>query len=654
MDLEYIRTEILNGSILRCEMLYNGSLLEEEGQLFLKEIQKIIQFIENGQAGIEFVLLCQHNKAYDFSLNWFKEIQNDLLNETLFSRIIFLQNIFEDIQNSKIPWVYLCYDDCYGLYIELALSCAFRFWLKPNAIIGFDSIIADIVPCANIFIPIIQKNILNTKNIFSWNDYCPKLIDESSFKRYWHIFYTYYEKYVWMKIIISFVKKQTYTSNNISELKQLNINIPTYEDIKLYYEHKILFKYGIDTNNSLLAIVVKLFISNRLLNIPFAQKYLIAWLAVQKLCSQTYEKYLARRCLLFNHENISKKNFQKEYQKQKSLIKKYYINVSSYAPPISVIENLLEQNIECVFFAAEIEDLVDFLEFLYIKLSKKKSPYHLKLLWDNLVFYLVVDKDSIKTYPTISFYYEDTVEIYDIEKHRNFTFLRLDGNLWNSALGWCEYSVLDLKEERKLRSSYIYQIAAQMCEGIIFTRWAVENKLRLSTLIRSLFFDELINISLQYANGFFSVLNCLKEYGWQGVGEYVFWEKFLDVRQASFWVSVDDIDISPIKLNPQYWSFVQMKEVILLMQSTHGTKQMDMIKEEIHTHFCLYVYLIALLIVNKNLIKNIDDANLMLIKVLGFPFKEGTPVVFFQHFGKNRAIAYVKEHWKFSLDYNTN
>lgn len=650
MDLEYIRTEIVNGSILRCEMLYHGSLLEEEGQLFLKEIQKIIQFIEERQANIEFVLLCQHNKAYDFSLQWFNEIQNDLLSETLFSRIIFLQNIFEGIQSSKIPWVYLCYDDCYGLYIELALSCSFRFWLKPNALIGFDSIVADIVPCANIFISVIQKNILNIKNIFSWNDYCPKFIDESSLKSYWYIFYTHCDKYALIEIINSLVKKQAYTTQNTSELSPLTTNIPTYEDIKFYYEHKILFKYGIDTNNSLLAIVLKLFISNnRLLNIPFAQKYILAWLVVQKLCSQTYEKYLARKCLLFNYENINKRKLQKEHQKQKSAIKKYYINVSSYTPPISVIENLLEQSIECVFFAVEVEDLVDFLEFLYIKLSKRKSPYHLKLLWDNLVFYLVSDKDSLKMYPVISFYYEDTFEIYDVEKHRNITFLRLNGNLWNSSLGWCEYSVTDFKEESKFRSSSIYPVVAQMCEGIIFTRWVIENKLRLSTLIRSLFFDELINISLQYVNGFFSVLECLKEYGWQGVGEYVFWEKFLDVRQASFWVSVDDINISPIKLNSKYWSFVQMKEVILLMQSDHSTKKIDMDKEEIHTHFCLYAYLLAHLSIIKKLIKNIDDANLMLIQVLGFPFKEGTPDMFVQHFGKNRAIMYIKEHWKFLL-----
>jgi hypothetical protein len=190
-----------------------------------------------------------------------------------------------------------------------------------------------------------------------------------------------------------------------------------------------------------------------------------------------------------------------------------------------------------------------------------------------------------------------------------------------------------------------YEIARIMSDGIVKTEKMVSGQVDLSTVVRSLFLEEILSIAgaLQGATG--KLLPALRDAGWGYIADDNSWEYFLRAREEIFKVRASQIKLGSMAVNSEVWQMGVWREGRELAKQNGKKNRFTWNPVYISRHFATYAALLASQVTRSGLVRNAEEADRFVSGCLGFPADLGTPLTFREMLGQKRYEYYCQRFW---------
>jgi len=630
----------LNKNVTSLEINVEGSLLSAEAASLWEKLENLLDELDtapaNKQHGVFLILAGSHS---DFSESFLNELRTELLLDDFYLRIRKTQEIVTRIFQSRHLWVFGFDGDCYGSYFDLALACDYRFCFHPLAQCGFHEISAQgLFPTLGGFRYRMSQNPRSRKEWQKTSVFHAKeavalgLIEAVDYSTTWK---QDISRWITEKITdytpetpADIEQKKSTSNNNIEKL----ITEPAFKKISDVLDHERdphadeqshIFEYGwkyltgdskhFTTDNAF--AVLTYFCARRMLN-----SYFLSWWARRGKLLGSLVKYTPSKVLAI------------------------YIDLNNLIPPVQALVRLIDSGYVIYFYAHRAIELREGLDLIFTRFERNYPKDKIDSYWSKGVCWFVGDvNESSQPNPIMKWYPDDKLTVST--QGENLSFLRFEGNRSGSLCGWAEFSVAEFAPETT--SLGPYKVVRVMSDGIIQTKQLSNAHMDLSTFVRSLLLDELINISVISTKDILRTLTLLKEEGWRYIAEENSWEYFLRSRDESYDDSTIGTRIGSLEVSEKCWQLGVWREVkqLVKLRSTQEPHNSDNPHILLSQHLCYFAALIVNIIEQEQFVQNQTEADIFISEVIGFPKQLGTPLAFVKNQGRSRFNHYINQHW---------
>ncbi len=627
--------------VVSFEIKTEGSLLSRDSAHLWDELTSLLDDLEkvpdDAQCGVFLILEGSHS---DFSISFLNELRSELFLDELYGRMRKAQKIVQRIFKSRHTWVFGFDGDCFGNYFDLALACDYRFCFHPLAQCGFHEIATHgLFPTLGGLKHRIPQNLRSRKewlksSVFNVNEAVYQgFIDAVDYST------------TWKKDIAHWIEEKISDGQPSSVKKDHSERPPIDTDDPENLTKGIAFKKISD----LLSTEQNNESQNRSNIFEYGFRHLtadskhysadeafavIAYFCARRMLNSHFLNWWARRGQLLGS--------LVEYTPSK--VQVVYIDLNHLIPPVQALARLIDSGYVIFFYAHRVLELQEGLDLIYTRFERNYSKEKVESYWLKGVCWFVGDVDEKnQPNPIMRWYPDDRLIVH--AKEKSLSFLRFEGNRGSSICGWAELSVNSFDSEEI--SSDLYRVVRVMSDGIISTKQLPNAKMDLSTFIRSLFLEELINVSISSTKDIIRTLGTLKEEEWRYIAEENSWEYFLRSRDESYRESSIGTEVGALQVSERCWKLGVWREVKQLVKSkaTQGSYDLKNSYIFLSQHFCYFAALLANIIEKEKLVKSRSEADIFVSEVAGFPKHLGTPLSFMESQGKSRFHHYIDRHW---------
>ncbi|MEZ4740998.1 MAG: hypothetical protein R3B45_00880 [Bdellovibrionota bacterium] len=622
---------------------YVDNILSEHGVEFIEEVSNIIApMCERADLSILFILSEKKTSGslYD---SWLEELESQLLLMQLSERIKKYRHFIKIIKSSAATTFFAFDCNCCDWKFDVALSCDFRLSFNPEAIVGFEEIELGVFP-PGWRVGQLSSKLQKYKN--QWKNFpvlksedaaAKNLLQFSGFHSNWQEFL---KKWMRTQVVQSAVKKAKNTSNRSKGYRNIENRISdstltSFSELKKKVESWEQVNLKNEEHYSGWDVCWKI-AESKFANLNFNE---IESLFVYHLAKQYFYPSYMR---LIRAQKDKKNNPRYKIQEQIDDLP-LYLNVDTVPPPVSVVASLIKNGKKVIFFASDFRHLTPALERYFIKLESSfpdKSKMH--LLWEEKISWFTGDivKDSSVV---LSWQFDDTLHI---KMGNNVLVLNcLAGNLFNAEISVCETNSdnIDLVDVPAIKG-----VLPILTSALVRSKPITGTSVPVSIWLRSLLFEELLQVAAYMKVSFENVLKALQESNWGFIAMEDCWSRFLQMRYSA-WSSLDKSDdlIQNFGPNQESWDIANWKQMksLPMKQQYHELSWNQASHTIVNHHFAVYCGLLARLLERMNLVGSIFDANILCSGAAGFPHMYGEPTHYLDELGEKRVAAYCKIYW---------
>lgn len=613
---------------------FSGALLEDKNLTALENFMDFIERVhtEEKQSKETRFVLIQEQSLYDQSDDFLQELSSDYLLDTLFTRILRIQSTILQIRHSPFSWTFAFRGSCFGSFFEIALACQYRVAFDLKASVGFPQMKGQLFPYGCSF-DIQKVREARTKKGWQQNPIMTVkearklglinfLVDSSDIET---------DARAWVERYLNDTRveplppvKDRFTpidfKDEIQKQRFLTKAFSAIEKSKIFDQQNRASQWEFVWN--LTKPKPRGFVDEN-------SRIVICLIAAKCLLSKDFLGWLKKQT---SREFAPKKNFVDH------LNRRLFIDLNFVIPPTKCIVRLLEHGFIIGFYCDEAESLKEILSLLYARLEKLIPAMELKKYWTRQIFWMNGPLSHLESSATLRWTSDDQLLIQCETETLSAT--RLQGNTSTAECGWNEIDRSD--ENQNLQK--VDKIAAIVSNGLIQTKSFLDGALRLSTFTRSVFLEELLEVSRRQTQGLPMVLTLLRNKGWGFIATDEFWEHFLRTRKSSFASKSNDNGSDILKLNESIWQFGIWKEARLY------AKEPSPIRETwnptyISYHFAMLSGLLTNLIIKRGLIDSRDAADIFVAECFDFPLALSTPLYFLDSLSPNKVAYYANKFW---------
>lgn len=494
--------------------------------------------------------------------------------DDLTHRIIAFRKLCNDIKNSSIPWVFAYDDHCMGSIWQLASSCQKILCFNSKTWIGFP--------------------------------------DHAVFN-----------------------SKEGHTSKTKGKLQKILNRNPLTPSYECYHKQKIDFIGDDPYWHKTIKGELPSYLKN---SVPAKQKKIDFDRKKNTEASHIEASYFLSPLYQSHIDALNQINTIPHYKDIRVSSGPVYIDMDSVLPPKSSMKNLLENNINLLFFSETAEKLQVTLERLYLKLEKEMPTPQLKSLWDKHVNWYV-GTPSIDSSTILKWRLDDFLEINS--QGEKIEIYRLSGNTSYSMMGiseWPENSDAEI-------SPNTLELLSNLTEQTIKTTPISGINIPITIWARSLVLEEMINICEHLTIDILTLLKELEKLNWGFSSSRSSWNRFIQTRYGT-WSSIDKSDRLLLDLGPSRnsWDVGTFKHISQLIKKKNSVTTGWNINFA-SLHLAIFTGIIARTIHKQNLLGSYNATNVLIKNAIGLPDYFGSPIGLIENRGEVRISSYVKKHW---------
>ena len=606
---------------------------ESRAETVIEQLGKIAEDLHRQARPLtKGVLILQQGVADDRLPSWLDELASVCLFNDLVHRIDTWRWLLSLIRNSPVPWVYAAADSCLGSAWELALSCQRRYWYASRAEIGFPEIAAGAFPPGGV-LESLNKRTGRTRErwqaqpVFSAPEaLADGLLDFCSDAQDWMV----------RASTMFHDMLRSSPSSGVRELRRQRVRDDqaksdeqsgraAFEQIEGVWRREragtamppVAWEYcwqlikerGRLKQGADLGQLVCLIASQHLLSVGYS-----LWLRSSAIAARGAEPLRAALPVL----------------------PPVIIDLSEAAPPTAVILGLLRSSVPVVFAAAASRDLAIAINLQFSRLERTVGLAKAYELWERQVTWYQGAPN-----PGLNLVLRWTLdEAFHVAIGADdWRFLRLEGNAGAAAPGAVEWGQL---ADQALPAA-VQSILAQVCDTVIHVQQPA-NSLPASVHIRSLFFEEMLQLC-RYTDGDLSLLSGqLKASGWGFASDDDNWDRFLRTRFDAYRFDAAAASLGERSVTRGHWEISSWKQAKAEAKRA-ATTDSRWNKVAVSQHMALFLGLLANLLANSRRVSSPEIADYLCSVALGLPISFGSSLTFLRRRGRRRVEHYAALHW---------
>jgi hypothetical protein len=537
----------------------------------------------------------------------------------VYQRIVEIRNCLLRIYSSKHTWILTTSAEALGLVFECALACDRAFMFDSDARLGIPEMEFGLFPLFGICEQLmIQEELLK-------RDFEIMPVRSMLTLREWKKYFEFSPHYQADEVITKFIESQ---SRAIVAKRKRKVNEQMFLDAKLddtrYESFSSEFSFG---------------------NYEWRTKrpWILAWNLIRDRLPKKDPKGFAYSVLFLNSRLFLGKQFltwlfrKVTYEGRRTSISApnphpVIIDLEFLVPPVEPLIRLIDRGFTIVLATTDVRKLKESLDLLAARLERSYHREEILRIWDSGITWVHAEVTrASENYTLMKWFPDDHVEILCARDQT--AILRFQGNRGNSQCGWGELAVDRLQEQPPDRPSLM--LAHQLCDGLIYTNRL--DQIAISSIIRSLFLDELIHISRQFEGGLTRILPMLREVGWGFIADENSWEYFLRARDEGLVFHADSPSLGVLTVSKRVWQMGLWKEA-REVGASRSRKTTNGIA--VSHHLAMFSSLIVDQVTQGHYTKDRESADVLVGELAGFPFKLGTPSHYAERKGPYRTLLY--------------
>lgn len=532
-------------------------------------------------------------------------LQQDASTEQVYQLFVQLRQILISFQN-KQQNVICCIDkDCFGFAFEFALACHRGVIVEPEVSLGIPEVQFGMFPLFGVCEDFLLDETFKRK---SFEQYPCRTV---STLRDWSFHFSFMETGAVGSISKPYRGRKITSQELTQELSeerfaQFSADFPygNYEwrSKRPWYGVWNMVRDKLDRKSP----------------IEFVENLIL--LNVRMLLSQPFFIWLERQ-LLFSRA--------KRHVAMPSLAP-VVIDLEFLVPSVETITRLIESGFSVVLASSDVQRQKEALELLAARLERSFLKEEAVDFWQKGIFWASFEAGTaIEGMHVLRWYPDDQVQI--LSGGEDLSFLRFMGNRGNTKVGWAEISSdsdLDLSHDT-------VRLAGLINEGLILTRRL--EQIKLSTVIRTFFLAEMIDMAKKMEGGMTRLLPILREVGWGYIADENSWEYFLRTKDEGLATHVETPTLGILSLPQKVWQLGLWKEAREISVNRHRGLRGGILLSH---HFAMFAGLLVDQIVNERLTESFDAADILVGELVGFPSKLGSPASYVARKTKQRSMLY--------------
>ena len=590
------------------------------------------------------VLLQQEEPAGDVSLSFLEELESELLLDQLAGRLAKWRWLLSLIRNSPIPWLFSTRSECCGSFWELALSCQYRMWFKSDSPVGFPDIEVRAFPPGGI--------------IESLNKRAGRTMDK------WHMTPTSLSRKACEDGLIDFVSDATLWQETATGLARQLLQVAPKVGVRAERRSKARTDAGEDHHSLELSAKVateqleklgqkdsntfrgyspsawqfcwQLVNRRNKLNDQRDLGSIISYIAARHYLSPPYQAWLRGRLV---RQRLAA---QQSFTWSRAIPINIVIGV--VAPPIIVIDRLLEAEANIIFSCEEASLLANGLNMIYGWLERYLDSAQARRLWNRHVTWYVGApiRDEAVVCQCLS-NESVTFRLGD----RKIEGVRLAGNRSKAPSGVLEYR-LPLNEKPTRLHQLCLGVANLISDGLVksntigSSNWTVTYFTRLSVL------GELIELCQTTGRDLEGMTESLRNVGWGFIGQNQSWERFFGPTHLS---ALAD-ELHPLRifrsrpnLQNELTSWSSAKTLAMKTRPDRLIRKTPWNNTSLSHHLATMVAALTAYIWKAGYVETLASADVLVGQSVGLPVPFGTPMTFAGKRGYRRIERYIEMQW---------
>jgi len=613
-------------------------LLSNQGTEVLDKLLEVAEQIAKTDVPKVYVSLVLQGSATDRNIQWYIDLNRNLLLAETFSRIMKFRWLLSLIRKSKVPWIFLAAHNCLGSTWELALACHRRYWFSETSQVGFPDLVVGGFPSggtaevltktnpkfkefwqSNPTVPArkaFQNNYITFCSVVgdSWQSEYPDLLGLQPFTD--HLIST------------SSSKSRTFSRADISETFGIEAKEIVADQLDAM---RIRIKTEGAPTGAIWEYCWGLVKQRNKFRDSRELGRLIALMSARFYHSRYYQSFIYANCIKFQAENLPSPHGEPIFR--------LMIDLNFLVPPTKLVTSILNAGVHIIFVSNESKTLMSALNIIYNRLERALGAELARFFWKKQVAWFSGFADSRKA-PVLRWTVDDRIMV--VTNDGTFEYLRLEGNSSQAGKGIMEaLNAQSLNVHEFKRTAWIVPLVA---DGLYENPFE-NSKFPLSIYIRSSYFQEAMRISRFCGNDLFNVLQNLKSQTWGFAGEEEAWDRFLSSRTDIYNFQSSYQDVNFMNLSQTEWVIGSFKHARTITKKSDDKISEKWSATQTSQHLATYLGLLALFLARRFESRKLGVVDHIASVSVGFPIGMGTPVGYLLERGSRRVSDYCRKHW---------
>lgn len=606
-------------------------LYNRESDAFIDELTEVIERLAS-QDTESLICIVQKGRNSDLNQGLYSQLYHDTVFDEVYERLLKVRGFVAAVQNSPVPTLFVSTDDCKGSSFELMLACAHRICFSKKANFGFDEVRGDFFPCAGSFEKLLVER-MNVANMFKLHgsidstkaeslaltDLTINALEQDALTSDW---VKNNRKLFSPTTPRQDKSKKTDSPQQFEKLERSSIDFTKINKLRIDWSTDYCFQ-----NRSPRALG---FCETLLTNPPKSLsnteiKSLISYASARYVLTPRFKSWFKR--------HLGKERTRHIVDREEVPV----FSLSPYVPPAQPLLKTLHNGNRVVFYAADAQQLKNGIDLFLGRVEQQIGKENSLNLLKNQINWMQAEEDEISG---CRIRFETNTQMHISENEKDYRLFHTLNSKNDTSPILAEY-VCDNESQLEPR---LTETLLTFCEAVYCTTSPFSNLIPVIVLARSIVFQEIIKMAVEYQDSVETILEHLKASGWRFAADSSSWERFLRTRQEFLETPKQELESFPIPIDQAIWQLGLWKECRSFVKSRKKGSQIAMSTTFASRHIMHCVVNIAHVMsrFGDNRFPKMDK---LISSAIGVPHTFSNVTRYENLWGKKRLSEYIEHKW---------